>query len=102
MQKNTGDNIRKFILVLLILSYALPGFAKYKKPIPVYIDKPPINRPRTMSIPDRNRLYKMMHQPIEISKETREYLEKLEADKKWREENMPLNKEPTPANNRSL
>ena len=55
-----------------------------------------------MSIPDRNRLYKMMNQPIEISKETREYLEKLEADKKWREENMPLNKEPTPANNRSL
>jgi hypothetical protein len=72
--------MKKFILVLLMLSYALPGFAKYKKPDPVYIEKPPINRPRTMSIPDRNRLYKMMNQPIEISKETREYLEKLKEE----------------------
>jgi REP element-mobilizing transposase RayT len=41
-------------------------------------------------------------QPIEISKETQEYLEKLEADEEWREENMFRNKEPTPANNRPL
>ncbi len=91
-----------FFLVVIFLLTALSATARKKEPVPVYIDKPPINRPRTMSIPDRNRLYKMMNPPIEISKETREYLEKLEADKKWREENMPLNKEPTPANNRSL
>jgi hypothetical protein len=36
-----------------------------------------------------------------MSAEVKKYLEKLEADKKWREENMPWNKEPTPANNRS-
>lgn len=40
----------------------------------------------------------MMNPPIEISKETREYLEKLKEDEEWREENMSRNKEPTPTN----
>jgi hypothetical protein len=88
-----------FFLVVIFLLTALSATARKKEPVPVYIDKPPINRPRAVSIPDRNRLYKMMNQPIEISKETREYLEKLKEDKKWREENMSVNEEPTPVNN---
>jgi hypothetical protein len=91
-----------FFLVVIFLLTALSATARKKEPVPVYIDKPPINRPRTMSIPDRNRLYKMMNPPIEISKETREYLEKLKEDEEWREENMSRNEEPTPANNRPL
>ena len=88
-----------FLLVVIFLLTALSATARKKEPVPVYIDKPPINRPRTMSIPDRNRLYKMMNQPIEISNGTREYLEKLKEDEEWREENMSRNKKPTPANN---
>jgi len=91
-----------FFLVGVFLLAVVSATARKKEPVPVYIEKPPINRPRTISIPDRNRLYKMMNPPIEISKETREYLEKLKEDEEWREENMPKNKEPTPTNNRPL
>jgi hypothetical protein len=69
-----------FLLVGVFLLAGVSAAARKKEPVPVYIEKPPINRPRTMSIPDRNRLYKMMNQPIEISKGTREYLEKLKED----------------------
>ncbi len=70
-----------FFLVVIFLLTALSATARKKEPVPVYIEKPPINRPRTMSIPDRNRLYKMNNQPIEISKETKAYLKTLEDEK---------------------
>jgi len=37
-----------------------------------------------------------------MSPEVKKYLEKLAADKKWKEENMSRDKEPTPATNRPL
>ena len=46
-----------------------------------------------MSIPDRNRLYAILNpRPKRMSPEVKEYLEKLEADKTWREENISWNK----------
>ena len=82
-----------FLLVVIFLLTALSAAARKKEPVPVYIDKPPINRPRAMSIPDRNRLYALLNpRPKRMSPEVKEYLEKLEADKKWREENISWNK----------
>ena len=82
-----------FLLVVIFLLTALSATARKKEPVPVYIDKPPINRPRAMSIPDRNRLYALLNpRPKRMSPEVKEYLEKLEVDKKWREENISWNK----------
>ena len=82
-----------FLLVVIFLLAAVSAAARKKEPDPVYINKPPINRPRTMSIPDRNRRYARLNpRPKRMSPEVKEYLEKLEADKKWREENISWNK----------
>jgi hypothetical protein len=71
------------LLVGVFLLAAVSATARKKEPVPVYIDKPSINRPRTMSIPDRNRLYAILNpRPKRMSPEVKEYLEKLEADKK--------------------
>ena len=54
----------------------MPAMAKQAEP--VYIEKPPINRPRTISIPDRNRLYAILNpQPEKISPELKEYIKSL-------------------------
>ncbi len=82
-----------FLLVVIFLLAAVSSTARKREPIRVYIDKPPINRPRAMSIPDRNRLYAILNpRPKRMSPEVKKYLEKLEADKKWREENISRNK----------
>ena len=79
-----------FLLLVIFLLAAVSSTAREKEPDPVYLDKPPINRPRTISIPDRNRLYSILNpRPKRMSPEVKKYLERLEADKKWREENMP-------------
>jgi hypothetical protein len=77
-----GLKMKIFICtILLCFCSSTTAIAKYKKPEPVYIERPPINRPAVMSTADKNRLYKMNNQPIEISKETQEYLKTLEAEK---------------------
>ena len=64
-----------FLLVVIFLLIAVSATARKKEPIPVYIVKPPINRPRTISVADQNRLYALNNPRHHVpSKEMLEYL----------------------------
>jgi len=77
--------VKKFILVLLILSYALPVLAKRKEPIPVYIDTPPHRKPY-VSTADKNRLYSERNPIRRVDPEVKKYLEKLNKEKQKQKE----------------
>ena len=70
------------LLIVMALLFPMEATAGKRKPTPVYIDKPPINRPRTISIPNRNRIYAERNPiPKKMSPEMKEYLKTLEAEK---------------------
>ena len=71
----------KTFIVALILCWAVPATAKKVEPIPVYIEKPPLSRPRVMSIPDRNRIYAIMNPVTKVSDAAKEYLKLKELEK---------------------
>ena len=68
------------ILVTLAVAFSM---AKYKEPIPVYIEKPPLTRTvKKMSTPEKNRLYAKENPIPVMSKEAKKHYDSIKKEER--------------------